>query len=167
MRLFLPSLDKKSTLVLFGVTLILIGFIGFLVAANYQAQRRVRTFAMGQLRHDTETRADALSYYFSERRNDLENLASSRSILVFFENKALGMSMEYGLKASLVAISGTFDRLLRERKLAGEKIYTRIVFIDREGVVLVDVPTGRKEKAPKRDWKSFLSPERFPGAIIV
>ncbi len=167
MRLFSPSLDKKSTLVLSGVTLILIGFIGFLVAANYQAQRRVRAFAMAQLRHDTETRADALSYYFSERRNDLENLASSRSILVFFENKALGMSMEYGLKASLVAISETFDRLLRERELEGAKIYNRIVFIDGEGAVLVDVPTGRKEKAPKRDWKSFLTPDRLTGAIVI
>ena len=146
-----------------GATLVLIGFIGFLVAANYQSYGRIQEFALGQLRQSAEEDATALGYYCSERKDDVNTLAASRSILAFFENKALGMSMEYGLKASLLNISETFDRLLREREIEGERIYTRIVFIDPDGKPLVDTRTGTEGN--ERDWKGLLSPKR-PGAII-
>ncbi|MBU1903235.1 MAG: response regulator, partial [Proteobacteria bacterium] len=82
-----------------------------------------------------------------------------------FENKALGMSMEYGLRASLLNISETFERLLREREIEGERIYPRIVFIDADGKLLVDTRTGTKGKEDDRDWKGLLSP-KGPGATI-
>ena len=56
----------------------------------------------------------------------------------FFENKALGMSMEYGLSSSLTAVSEQFQRLVDEKKADGSRIYSRIRFIDRDGQMLVD-----------------------------
>lgn len=165
MTFFLTSGNRKGGLVLLGATLLLIGFIGFLVAANYQSHRRVQEFALDQLLQNTEEDATALGYYCSERKDDVNNLAASRSILAFFENRALGMSMEYGLRASLLGISESFDRLLREREIEGERIYTRIVFIDRDGKLLVDTRTGTKGKEDERDWKGLLSP-KSPGARI-
>jgi len=47
MTFFLTSGNKKGALVLLGAILVLIGFIGFLVAANYQSHRRVQEFALG------------------------------------------------------------------------------------------------------------------------
>lgn len=165
MAFFLTSGNKKGALVLLGMTLVLIGFIGFLVVANYQSQHRVQEFALGQLRQDTTERANALSYYCYERKDDIENLAASRSLLTFFENKALGMSMEYGLRASLLGISETFERLLRKRKIEEDRIYTRIVFIESDGKLLVDTRAGSKGKEQERDWKGLLRPES-PGATI-
>jgi hypothetical protein len=166
MAFFITSGSKKGALVLLGATLLLVGFIGFLVAANYQSHRRVQEFVLGQLREDTQEDATALSYFCSERKDDIQNLAASRSILTFFENKALGMSMEYGLRASILSISEAFEKLLRERKIEGEKIYTRIVFIESDGKLLVDTRAGSDGEGHERDWEGLLRPEGSGATII-
>ncbi len=167
MTSFLKSASKKGALVLLGTTLVLIGFIGFLVAANYQSHRRVQEFVLDQLRLVTEDHATALSYFCSERKEDIRNLAASKSLLSFFENKALGMSMEYGLRAGLVSISETFEKLLREKGIEGERIYTRIVFIESDGKPLVDTLDGHAGKEYERGWKGLLRPESSGAAIVV
>ncbi|MCF8146754.1 MAG: response regulator [Deltaproteobacteria bacterium] len=156
----------RAGIVLVGTTLLLIVFIGFLLVATVLSHRRVQHFAREQFRRDTEGKAMALSYYFSERKNDLKNLAESPAILSFFENKALGMSMEYGLAASLLRISEIFQAFLNERRMEGNPIYSDIVFIDTEGKALVTVPEG-KERRAGMNWKDFLQPEQPDVAIIV
>ncbi|MBW1717694.1 MAG: hypothetical protein JRJ77_18090 [Deltaproteobacteria bacterium] len=70
--------------------------------SNYRSQVKLQESALDHLREDTEKRSMAVSYFCSERKNDLNSLASNRAISAFFENKALGMSMEYELRASLL-----------------------------------------------------------------
>ena len=78
----------------------LLAFVSFLLTTNYLSQKNLQQTLLDQFRLENETRAAAISYFFSDRHEDLRNLASSREIAVFFENRALGMSMEYGLKQS-------------------------------------------------------------------
>jgi len=166
MRHLLDWVRRRAGVVFVGTTFLLIVFVGFLVIQNYRSQRRGQQFALEQFRWDTEERAMALSYYFSERKNDLQNLAESPSLLSFFENRALGMSMQYGLTASLLRVSEDFQRFLTERKVEESPIYTRIVFVSADGEVLGDVPeTNQKE--PERNWKGILRPEASGVAIIV
>ncbi|MEW6377111.1 MAG: ATP-binding protein [Thermodesulfobacteriota bacterium] len=159
MQLFRNLLKGKWNLATMGVSVVLVGFIAFLVGKNYLSQLELQEFALEQLRQDLEKRATALSYFYFERRNDLKNLAESREISIFFENKALGMSMEYGLRASLLTISETFNRLLKERKLGKDRIYTRIIFVDSNGELLVDTQPISGKQNDKQEWKKFLSPE--------
>ena len=166
MRHLLALTRRRAGIVLVGTTFLLIIFIGFLLIQNYRSQRRGQQFALEQFRWDNQERAMALSYYFSERENDLENLAGNPSILSFFENKALGMSMEYGLSASLLCISEDFEIFLNRRQVQNSPIYTRIVFITEEGETLADIPEG-KEKGSQRNWKGLVRPEASGGAIIV
>ena len=70
--------------------------------SNYRSQVKLQESALDHLREDTEKRSMAVSYFCSERKNDLNSHASNRAISAFFENKALGMSMEYELRASLL-----------------------------------------------------------------
>jgi hypothetical protein len=152
-------LRRKWNLATIGVGVVLVGFIGFLVGKNYLSQLELQEFALEQLRQDLDKRATAMSYFYSERRNDLKNLAGSRELSIFFENKALGMSMEYGPRLSLLSISEIFNRLIKERNLGKDRIYTRIVFIDSNGGLLVDTqPIGGRQN-DKHEWKKFLSPE--------
>ncbi len=148
------------------VSVVLVGFIASLVVKNYLSQLELQGYALEQLKQDIEKRATAVSYFYSERRNDLKNLAESREISIFFENKALGMSMEYGLRASLLAVSETFNRLLEERKLGEDRIYSRITFVGSNGELLVDTqPIDTKQKH-KEDLKRFLKPERSVVTLI-
>lgn len=119
-------------------TVVLLGYVGFLIFANYFSHAELRKVTLDRLRQDTERRATAISYFFSERRNDLRDVTADRTISAFFENKALGMSMEYGLRASLLSISDRFDRLLEEKTIGVDRIYRGIVFLDKEGTFLVE-----------------------------
>ena len=158
MQLVRNLLRRKWNLATIGISFVLVGFIGFLVLKNYHSRVELQQYALEEIRYDLEKRGTAVSYFYSERRNDLKDLAESRELSIFFENKALGMSMQYGLRASLLTISESFNRLLEQRKLGEDRIYTRIFFVDSNGELLVDTqPTNLKQKS-KQGWKKFVSP---------
>lgn len=136
------------------VGLILVALIGFLLWSNYQAQVELQESASRQLRHDSEKLATTVGYFFSERKDDLKNLAESRELAIYFENKDLGMSMAYGLRASLVAIAGRFERLRDGKTFHGERIYERIVFLDKDGLLLADTLSAGDPGKPQEKWPS-------------
>ncbi|MEN6440007.1 MAG: ATP-binding protein [Syntrophobacter sp.] len=127
---------QNVSMVLFSLALI--GCITILLYIAYSSQQRIQTFALDQLRQDAEKRAGAVSYFYLERRNDLNSLAEQRALSTFFENQALGMSMQYGLRDSLFAISEQFEKLLDEKKLGAQRIFTRVLFLNTDGSILTE-----------------------------
>ena len=166
MRALLDLVKTKGRHVAIVAGLLMVGYICLLVSINYFSQLKLRESTLEQLRHDMEKRARVVNYFCSERKNDLKNLAENRAISAFFENKALGMSMEYGLQSSLLGISETFSYLLANRKLGKDRIYTRIVFIDTRGRLLVDSQPQREKGEHELDWKTFLYPGKSDATII-
>ena len=157
---------KNLTVIIAGLALVMV--IALLVGKNYLAQLELQASVLKNFRQDLEKQATVLSYFCAEQVNDLNNLPAKREISIFFANKALGMSMEYGLKASLSAIQEGLDQYLLKRKLEGDQIYTRYVFIDAAGECLIDTQTTRKSMSPKKiDWRHFLTPKRATSFIVV
>jgi PAS domain S-box-containing protein len=162
------SREKRIKLAGIVSVFLLIGLICILLWENYASQVTLHGSALNQLGYDTEKLATAASYFYSERKDDLKDLAKGRELSIFFENKALGMSMEYGLRASLIAINKSFERLLNEKKFHGESIYTRIVFIDSNGLLLVDCQSLKNaDRESEKDWKRYLAPDRSEPVIIA
>ena len=149
------------------LSVLLVAYIGFLLVAHYLSQTELQKASLAQLVQDSEKRATAVSYFYSERKNDLKSLQKSRAISIFFENKALGMSMEYGLRASLLGISEIFERLLHEKTLSGDYVYSRIVFIAQNGETLVDSHLDKSAGDDAGDWQSLLTPRQVDPAIMV
>ena len=161
----LPT-QKKWNFVTALIGIALIGCICFLLISNYRSQVQLQKHAMEQLAHDAERRATAVGYFYSERRNDIKNLLEHRAISAFFENKALGMSLKYGLSESLFAISELLDHFMEERKLGEDKIYTRLAFVENTGAVLVDRPSkGASERTPI-DVEAFFDRNQPVSPII-
>jgi len=152
-------LAGKRNLAALTIGLVLFLYIGFLITSNYLSQVDLQKTALEKLRQDTEKLAMSVSYFCAERKIDLKNLSENRAISVYFENKALGMSMEYGLKASLNAIRYQFDRLIEEKKFAGKRIYPRVTFIRPDGELLVDTGLVNLEQDQGRNWNEFLTPD--------
>ena len=152
-------LAGKRNLAALTIGLILFLYIGFLITSNYLSQVDLQKTALEKLRQDTEKLAMSVGYFCSERKIDLKNLSENRAISVYFENKALGMSMEYGLKASLNAIRYQFDRLMEEKKFAGKRIYPRVAFIRPDGELLVDTGLINLKQDQGRSWNEFLTPD--------
>jgi two-component system, cell cycle sensor histidine kinase and response regulator CckA len=149
------------------VGVLLVAYIGFLLGSNYLYQVELQKATLEQLVQDNEKRATAVGYFYTERKNDLRDLASNRAIAIFFENKALGMSMQYGLRASLVGITQIFDRLLKDKTLGGDSVYTRMVFLSEIGEVLVDCRLEGAKFTELKDWHGLLTPEESDATIMV
>ena len=158
--------SKRNLAVLFAI-LALSGYIAFLVLHNYLSQVDLDRSALARLQSDAQTRTVSVSYFFAERMDDMHDLAATRELVVYFSNKALGMSMAYGLRTSLVAIEQLFGRLIREKRIAGSRIYERIVLIDANDGPVVDIAADGALQTALDEWSEFAVPGTAGPSILV
>ena len=136
MRNIVNNIAQKQNLMIllagFFVVIYITGLLGF----SYLSQSHLEAAARERFRLDAEKRAIAISYFFSERRNDFKELTQTNELLAYFKNQALGMSMQYGLQASLLAITDLFNGIVEEKKINQDRIYEWVVFVDKTGIIL-------------------------------
>ncbi|GFO69725.1 hypothetical protein GMLC_33040 [Geomonas limicola] len=147
-------LSQTSRVLATLIGLALVGYIGYLVLAQYRTQLAVQDAALTQLTSDTSRRATALSYFFGEQKDKLHELSESREVSAYFENKDLGMSFEYGLRASQIMIDELFQKMRNSKRLGGSPIFERLVYIDDSGVLLADTRHGSDGNAAS--WQNYL-----------
>jgi len=133
--------------------------VTLLVVSFYSYSARNES-ALDQLTIDAEKRAEALSYFFSERKDDITTLIMAPALGNFFTNKDLGMSMEYGLKASLTAINNLFLTTVAHKKIKNDDIYRWITLLDQDGNVLAST-MDKPQLSPilRADVKRWLDPD--------
>ena len=136
----------------------LIACLAWLVVAFYQSQISLQKQLIKDFRKEMAIRSGALGYFFHERLNDLQNMAESQGISSYFTNKALGMTMEYGLKASLVQVERELNKWAEEKKIEGEPIYQSLFLIDLEGRPLGK--SGRSAPTIQDELGDFLQAGR-------
>jgi PAS domain S-box-containing protein len=159
---------KHMNTALFVVAAGLLLFTGYLVLSNYRSQVQLRDTAVERFERGTSQRAAALSHFFNERLDDLNNLAESRVVDVYFENQALGMSMAYGLRASLVAIRQRLLRLIQNKTYNDQPIFKTIVLLDSHGKVIIGSQDPLPaESAGKIPFSATLEAQStFPPIVI-
>ncbi len=144
----------------------LLAYVSFLLTTNYLSQKNLKQTLLEQFRLENETHATEISYFFSERREDLRNLTLSREVAVFFENRALGMSMEYGLKQSLPPIKNLFVSLIDRARIGKESAYLQIVLLDENGDLLVQVAAPGRARVLTAGEKEYNSPD-YPAGMVI
>ncbi|MGE5173781.1 MAG: PAS domain S-box protein [Betaproteobacteria bacterium] len=149
------------------IALALLAYVSFLLTTNYTSQTNLQQTLLEQFRMENGWRATALSFFFKDRCEDMINLASHREIEVFFENRALGMSMEYGLRRSIPPIKKRFIALLNHDQIDQETAYNQIVLIDEKGTVLVQASAPDRAVKFPTDMKRFVNPEHRNGEVIA
>ena len=139
------------------IGLALLSYLSFLLTDLYRSRSELQRSSRARLLEDADKRSQALSYFFSERMNDLQELAANRELSAYFENKALGMSMEYGLAASLEEANTVFETFRKKRQIGKVELYKRMVFLDAAGHKLLDVHDNGVEhhKGEEREWKIY------------
>jgi signal transduction histidine kinase len=128
----------KSRILIYTAATLLVVYLVLLLGTTFHSQGQLNQAARQSLSFELEKRASALSYFYSERRADIERLATDNALAVFFSNRALGMSMEYGLRASLLTMRQLAAAIIDTRRLDGAPIYRRLIIQDLEGEILVD-----------------------------
>src|SRR5919197_3637356 len=99
-----PRFVMQRTRVIVTAGAILIALVGYLLFANYRAALTLRQNLLTRHSQEVQLHAAALSHVLASAEQDLRYVAESREVAAFFENRDLGMSMQYGLALSLVPI---------------------------------------------------------------
>jgi signal transduction histidine kinase len=114
-----------------------------LLGTTYVAQQNLREAIDNENLFDLQKRAAALGYFYSERKSDMAALTKDRSLSTFFANKALGMSMQYGLRASLISVQKRFEEMIEANQIGPSPFYRRLLFVDNRGELIVDVGSDK------------------------
>ncbi|MFL5261034.1 MAG: ATP-binding protein [Anaeromyxobacteraceae bacterium] len=112
--------------------------VGYLLLANFRSAVVLRDALAAQRRQQIESRAVALGHYLASAAEDLRYLAGSREVAAFYENRDLGMSLEYGLALSLVPIG---ERMRGMVEGPGSKLLA-VAMVDADGQVLASAGPG-------------------------
>lgn len=155
---------RRSRLLIYTAAALLIVYLALLLSTTYYSQRQLHEASHASLHAELEKRASALSYFYSERKADVSRLAREHAMSVFFSNRALGMSMEYGLRASLLAMRELVVEMVRTRTVERAPIYRRIVIEDLEGEILVD--EGAAAGGPAFWRGAWQTPPETPELLV-
>lgn len=127
--------------------------ISGLLIINYYSHRSLQESNNRRFQQNIEDRCRSISYFFSERENDMRTLAGSTAITGFFTNRGMGMTMAYGLRASLNNIDRLFEQRSAVSQLGGKPIYSQLLLLDENGSELSRWPEGalaKKQPVPEK-----------------
>jgi len=134
----MASYFSKKNIFQFLSSSLLIILLAIVMFSYYNSHKNVQMAFFQQWHQDAEKRAQSITYFWSVRKFDLKDIANSIEVKSFFQNQALGMSMAYGLKASLINIEKLFEKYLNTRNLDGEPIYENFILVDNNGNLLTE-----------------------------
>lgn len=157
-------INRRTVIAILLMTLIVI-YIGTLLVSNFRAKTNMQKMLLEHFELVGENHADSLTYFFDERKNDILNLSNSTEISTFFANTALGVSMDYGLNFCLLNVQAKFSELMNQKKIGSKSIYSKIVFIDKEGKTLVITSPDITNNEDK--FKHLLAPKFKKPAILA
>ncbi len=157
---------RRTNLVLAMVITLILFYVGTLLVSNYNS--RIRFIGASRKRFVAvfEKQAMAIGYFFSERQQDLVALSGSREIFTYFENKALGMSLQYGLGTSLMDMQQSFTTLADSRKIGDIKIYNWIAFVQPDGLPVTTVSHQEKKIIQEIFQQNLNQPASCMGTIL-
>ncbi len=153
------QLARRLALLLAGLALV--GWLGWLFRDLYASRSELDRLRQEELLGEGSRRAVPLAHFLGERIIDLEVHAEDRALHAYYENRALGMSMAYGLGASLHGLRESLAGLQARRVLDGRPIYRRLLVVDASGQVLGEVRSQGATFAPPAEdragWAPLLS----------
>jgi diguanylate cyclase (GGDEF)-like protein/PAS domain S-box-containing protein len=117
-------------------------YASVLLWSGFRSQEQLTMAADSRLVTEAARQAGVLGDFLAERRANVSELADAHEIETYLTNKALGMSLRYGLEANLDAIKGRLRRWGAKNVIRGKEIFNRTVFADTDGTPLAEVGPG-------------------------
>lgn len=126
------------------LALLFCAYAATMIHNSLDARRRLMISEMARVAEQNDRLAATLGNYLEEQGRFVADLATGPEIQNFLANRALGMSLRYGLRANLDDIAVRFSQIKVERRLGDRPLYRRFAFIDETGAWLVDTDGGSR-----------------------
>ena len=135
---------------------LLIGYIVYLFAAGYFSQKGLQATGEARFALEIEHQASSIQFYIAERQRDVRRLATRPELTGYFANKSMGMTMQYGLRASLAGICRLFDEIQQGDRMDEVGRWTRLLLVDPEGRRLIDGRDIVDDDQPADEWSALV-----------
>ncbi|OEF27536.1 putative bifunctional diguanylate cyclase/phosphodiesterase [Vibrio rumoiensis] len=118
--------------------ILLVLYLAIILTVTNLGQARLKESQERELSLKVQSYASVLEMFFSANDENITNISNGRSMQAFFANLASGMSMEYGLGASLIKLEKELNKLISDKKINKKPIYERLLLTNYEGNIIVD-----------------------------
>ncbi len=139
-----PWLWRRLGLAAAGAAAV-VGLLAYFLVGHYRSAHTLRANVIAQRRQEARLHAANLGMLLSFASDAVRNASESSEVDAFYANRDLGMSMEYGLRLSLVAIAERFRATVEGRGPGGLPVLSRLVLLDESGTLLAE--SGRAARA--------------------
>ena len=139
---------KKSVLTF----LLFIAYAGAVFWSNYLSLQRAQENAFERFQLAAEKQASAISYFFSERRIEIAELAESEPIVNFFKNRDVGMSYQYGLGVNIQLIEDRFEYVASKKRGSNRPVFNGFMLIDSDGSAITAWNAPEHDSEDLKGW---------------
>jgi diguanylate cyclase (GGDEF)-like protein len=132
--------SNNTAIVVIGVMIVI--YLGILIGFGHVGQHRLRAALLLQDQLIIEKRAATIAHFLQQQQERVESLAADQSIASFIANRDLGMSMRYGLRASLNAVQRRFEAFSKALRDENGPAAISVMLFDADGSVLLNIDPG-------------------------
>ncbi|NQZ92678.1 MAG: EAL domain-containing protein [Moritella sp.] len=134
------QLNQKlsSTRLIMIAAVLLAAYLVSILAVTNLGQTRLKESQQRELNLKVQNYTGTLEYFFNVTNGELTNIADDKSILTYFANLASGMSMKYGLGASLFKLNAELNHLISNSEINQKSVYQRFTLVGYDGTVIAD-----------------------------
>lgn len=130
------SIAGKTAIIIAGI--MLTGYLLLILTVTNLGQNKLKSSQYNELQLKVAHYAYTLSYFFSVSKNNMSVLSKDKTMTTFFHNRSSGMSMAYGLGASLFKLELLMDEVQSQKKIDNIPIFKRISLVSLDGSVIID-----------------------------
>ncbi len=138
-----PWFTSKNAIVM--ASIMLAGYLLLILTVTNVGQKKLEEAKYNEQRLKVEHYAELLGNYFELAKRDLNIISADRTLTTFFANKSSGMSMTYGLGASLFNVKQLIQRQVASREKKLNPIFSRISLLALNGSIIADSEQNKNE----------------------
>ena len=120
----------KNNFAIYIAASLLSSYIVLLITITSYGQSQLLLAKHKEIELNVKQKSKTLEYFLERTKEEVNNLSNSKEIDTYFANKALGMSMKYGLKSSLLNIERNINSVKEKQKINNLMIFKDITILD-------------------------------------
>lgn len=132
---------EKSAIVCASV--ILISYLMLILTVTSIGQKKLKQSKHTEVESQVHHNAELIAQYFDNANERLQAIAKDTSVTTFFANKRSGMSITYGLGASLFNLNESLKQPIFASQRNPRPIFSRLTILALDGEIIADSDPGK------------------------
>ncbi|MDF2152639.1 EAL domain-containing protein [Vibrio sp. CAU 1672] len=137
---FIKKISSKQIITI--CTILVSVYLATIIGITSLGQNKLKESQYRELELKVNSYASTLDNIFTIASEDVEYLSIDRTVQTFFANLASGMSIEYGLGASLVNLKRQLDEKVKNKTISNTPLFKKLTLVGNDGEVILSTDKG-------------------------